>query len=261
MHPADAHRRLSFLLTDTSHRASAPQPQQPPPQEPVREEPPPQPPPPPPPPQPQQPQQPQQAEIPVQLYHYQPRPPSPPPAALPRRKGPSCFCGSLLCLAVAGCSVFLLLLILESPWISLEGPPSIRARREHALQLRRQQQLRGAGVPGVVTIGLWDEQGVVTPLQLTVAFAIASGVHETSINAREVGEHFFAVEVEGEGPWLVDVLHDPSFLFALNAQARAFGAKLVVSRSATERSAPVAPPATLATPALHPGSEPPLAVT
>ena len=55
--------------------------------------------------------------------------------------------------------------------------------------------------------------------------------------------HFFSVEVDG-APWLVDAVNGDAgaeFLAALNAQASAFEARLVVSHAAVRVDAAVAP--------------------
>ena len=132
------------------------------------------------------------------------------------------------------CLFFVLVVVVESPFVSLEGPPSLRKRREHALELRRQQQMRESALPGKVVVGLWDEANVITPLELTVAFSIASGVREEYVHVHSDGESFFNVHVDNEGSWLVDALTDPMFMSVLNSQARMFGARMVVAHAARE---------------------------
>ena len=157
------------------------------------------------------------------------------PPELPHKRGPTCTC-SLIGLGSLCCLVFFLFIVLEIPLVELEGPPTLRKRREHALELRRQQQLRDSGHPRKVLIGLWDQALVITPLELTVAFSIASGVREEFVHVHADGEFFFDVHVDNEGPWLVDALHDPMFMSALNSQARMFGATLRVAHEAREEA-------------------------
>ena len=179
-----------------------------------------------------------------------PRPaPLPAPPALPRRNGPTCCC-SLACLGVAGCLVFCAVLLVELPWVTLEASSSVlQQRRAHAQQQRQQQLLRqqhaglGRVPPVAVALGLWDEYAVITPLQLTVALSLATGVDEKHIQVDIQGNYFFEVRVQGEGSWLLDAINADgggAFLGTLNSHASAFGARMVVSRTAATEQAAVA---------------------
>lgn len=169
------------------------------------------------------------------------------PPALPRRGGPTCMC-SLACLGFVGCLVFCAVLLVEIPWVTLEGSAGVlQQRRAHAQQQRQQQLLRqqhaglGRVPPLAVALGLWDEYAVITPLQLTVALSLATGVDEQHIRVELQGNHFFEVHVQGEGSWLLDAINADgggAFLGTLNSHASTFGARMVVSRAAaTEQAA------------------------
>ena len=56
---------------------------------------------------------------------------------------------------------------------------------------------------------------------------------------RSDGSHFFSVRVVGEGAWLIDLVNAPGggFLETLNAQASAFGARMVLSHAAVAGAA------------------------
>ena len=106
----------------------------------------------------------------------------------------------------------------------------------HAQTMRRQQQLHGSAAPPRVRLGLWDEHGVISPLQLNVILSLATGVEEQHVHVTDRGEHFFDVDVDGEGAWLIDAVNAPGGAFAhtLNQQAATFGARMVVSHAAAE---------------------------
>ena len=162
------------------------------------------------------------------------------PPALPRRRGPSCGACSLACLGLVGCVGFCALLLIEVPWITFEGGSSLmQQRRAHTAQLRRQRHA-GLGVaPAVpVELGLWDEHAQITPLQLTVALSMATGVDEQRVHVASEGDHFFNVRIDDEGSWLIDAVNaaDGGFVRTLNAQAGGFGARMVVSHAAAARS-------------------------
>ena len=179
------------------------------------------------------------------------------PPALPRRHGPTCVC-SLACLGVIGCLLFCAVLLVEVPWVTLEGGASIlQQRRAHAQQQRHQQLLRqqhaglGPVPPVTVALGLWDEYGVITPLQLTVALSMATGVDEQHIHVEMRGNHFFDVSIAGEGSWILDSINVESgqFLNTLNRHAADdFGARMVVSRAAATEPMAAAANGTLAAP-------------
>ena len=161
----------------------------------------------------------------------------PPVPALPQRRGPSCAC-SLACVALLGCVAFSACMLVELSYVNLEtggAATALQRRRDYARHMREQQHKLGTATPPV-RLGLWDENTVVTPLQLTVALSLALGVDERSIRVVEKGSHFFDVWIEGEGDWLVDTINAAppasSFFSVLNAQAAVFGAKLVVSNQA-----------------------------
>ena len=151
----------------------------------------------------------------------------------------------MACLGIVGCLAFCALLLVEIPWITLEGSANLlQQRRTHAQQQRQQQLVRQqrAGLDNApllgVSLGLWDEYAVITPLQLTVALSLATGVDEQHINVAMQGNHFFEVHIKSEGLWLIDAINgaDSSFLDTLNGQATGFGARMVVSRvAATEQ--------------------------
>lgn len=167
-----------------------------------------------------------------------------PPPALPRNRGPTPCAWSLACLAVAGCLGFLALLLVEVPWVTLEGSASVlQQRRLHAQTMRRQQQLHGSAAPPRVRLGLWDEHGVISPLQLNVILSLATGVEEQHVHVADEGSHFFSIEVEGEGAWLIDAINAPdnAFVHTLNQQASTFGARMVVSHAAQDAGATPAP--------------------
>lgn len=163
-------------------------------------------------------------------------PPQPPPA-LPTRRGPSCAC-SLACVAVLGCVAFLACVALEVSYVNLDlgggAATALQRRREFAKHMRMQQHKLGTSAPPV-HVGLWDEHGAMTPLQLNVALSLALGVDEQSVKVADKGSHFFDVTILGEGEWLLDTLNsgpEGTFFKILNAQAVVFGAKLVMSNEA-----------------------------
>ena len=174
---------------------------------------------------------------------YHPQPPHPPPA-LPRSRGPTPCAWSLACLGLAGCLGFCALLLVEVPWVTLEGSAAVlQQRRTHAQAMRRQQQLHGSALPPRVRLGLWDEHGVISPLQLNVILSLATGVEEQHVHVADEGSHFFAIEVEGEGAWLIDAINAPdnAFVHTLNQQASTFGARMVVSHAAQDVGTTSAP--------------------
>ena len=174
---------------------------------------------------------------------YHPQPPHPPPA-LPRSRGPTPCAWSLACLGLAGCLGFCALLLVEVPWVTLEGSAAVlQQRRSHAQAMRRQQQLHGSALPPRVRLGLWDEHGVISPLQLNVILSLATGVEEEHVHVTDEGSHFFAIEVEGEGAWLIDAINAPdhAFVQTLNQQASTFGARMVVSHAAQDVGTTSAP--------------------
>lgn len=149
--------------------------------------------------------------------------------------------------------MFVALLLLELPWVTLESSTTaLQRRRAHAQQLWQQQQKQmahGDVAPASIRLGLWDEHTQITPLQLTVALSLATGVDERRVRVASEGNHFFRVDIEGEGLWLVEAINAPesAFIESLNAQAAAFGARMVMSHSAV-RSASItvaAPPSQL----------------
>ena len=109
--------------------------------------------------------------------------------------------------------------------------------------MRRQQQLHGSAAPPRVRLGLWDEHGVISPLQLNVILSLATGVEEQHVHVTDEGSHFFAIEVEGEGAWLIDAINAPdnAFVHTLNQQASTFGARMVVSHAAQDVGTALAP--------------------
>jgi hypothetical protein len=164
--------------------------------------------------------------------------PLPPPPALPSRRGPSCVC-SLACIAAIGCTLFLACVSMELTYVNLDlgggAATALQRRREYAKHMRIQQNKLGTAAPPV-HVGLWDEHGAMTPLQLNVALSLALGVDEQSVKVTNKGAHFFDVTILGEGEWLLDTLNsgpEGSFFKVLNAQAMVFGAKLVMSNEAT----------------------------
>ena len=170
-------------------------------------------------------------------HHYYHDVPPPPVPALPPRRGPSCAC-SLACVALLGCVAFSACMLVELSYVNLDtggAATALQHRRDYARHMREQQHKLGTATPPV-RLGLWDENTVVTPLQLTVALSLALGIDERSIRVIEKGSHFFDVWIEGEGDWLVEMINSASpassFFHVLNAQAAVFGAKLVVSNQA-----------------------------
>jgi hypothetical protein len=170
-------------------------------------------------------------------YYHDDVPLPPPVPALPQRRGPSCAC-SLACVALLGCVAFSACMLVELSYVNLDtggAATALQRRRDYARHMREQQHKLGTAAPPV-RLGLWDENTVVTPLQLTVALSLALGIDERSIRVVEKGSHFFDVWIEGEGDWLVEMINSAppasSFFYVLNAQAAVFGAKLVVSNQA-----------------------------
>lgn len=170
-------------------------------------------------------------------YYHDDAPLPPPVPALPQRRGPSCAC-SLACVALLGCVAFSACMLVELSYVNLEtggAATALQRRRDYARHMREQQHKLGTATPPV-RLGLWDENTVVTPLQLTVALSLALGVDERSVRVVEKGSHFFDVWIEGEGDWLLETINSPppssSFFSVLNTQAAVFGAKLVVSNQA-----------------------------
>ena len=122
------------------------------------------------------------------------------PPALPRSRGPTPCAWSLACLGATSCLGFCALLLVELPWVTLEGSAVLlQQRRLHAQTMRRQQQLHGSAAPPRVRLGLWDEHGVISPLQLNVILSLATGVEEQHVHVTDRGEHFFDVDVDGGG--------------------------------------------------------------
>lgn len=154
-------------------------------------------------------------------------PPRPPPA-LPRSRGPTCCAWSLACIGCIGCLLFLALLAIEIPFVTKEGGKFLTERRRSHRALPRHPDLRTLGS---VELGLWDEQLTITPLQLTVALSMATGIDEMEIHVTALANHFFDVRLHGDQA-LVAQLEAPDFLESLNEQGAMFGALLVVSHSA-----------------------------
>lgn len=171
-----------------------------------------------------------------------PPPPSNPGHSVPRlpqRRGPSCVC-SLACVALVGCLAFSACMLVELSYVNLElgggATTALQRRRDYARHMRTQQRKLGTPTPHV-HLGLWDENAIMTPLQLTVALSMALGVDEKSILVIDKGSHFFDVWIDNEGQWLLDTMnagaeHSHSFFRVLNAQATVFGAKMVMSNEA-----------------------------
>ena len=167
----------------------------------------------------------------------------PPPSlssvpALPQRRGPSCAC-SLACVALIGCLAFSACMLAELSYVNLElgggaAASALQRRREYARNMRTQQRKLGTATPRV-RLGLWDENAIMTPLQLTVALSLALGVDEKSVRVIDKGSHFFDVWIDNEGQWLLDTINagaEHPFFRVLNAQATVFGAKMVMSNEA-----------------------------
>jgi hypothetical protein len=141
------------------------------------------------------------------------------------------------------------MVVAELPWIAAETNALValqqrRSAAHHPFphgRLALQPPQPGAPPPsaaavgesgGRVRFGLWDSESRISRLQLTVALSMATDVDETRVHVTVEDSHFFGVEVDG-APWLVDAVNgDAGFLDALNAQARAFDARLVVSHAA-----------------------------
>jgi len=156
-------------------------------------------------------------------------------------------------------------LLVEVPWITFEGDASIlQQRRAHAQKQQQQQQavrqrLAAAGPSGPpehVTLGLWDEYAVITPMQLTVALSMSTGVDERHVHVEVRDNHFFDVSIAGEGSWLLDVINaenGDAFLGTLNQHSAAFGgARMILSRAAGTAAAPRAAGAAAAAAAAAP---------
>lgn len=170
--------------------------------------------------------------------------PPPPPSnpghsvpRLPQRRGPSCVC-SLACVALVGCLAFSACMLAELSYVNLElgggAATALQRRRDYARHMRTQQRKLGTATPRV-HLGLWDENAIMTPLQLTVALSLALGVDEKSILVIDKGSHFFDVWIDNEGQWLLDTINagaEHSFFRVLNAQATVFGARMVMSNEA-----------------------------
>ena len=228
---AASRQRISFVLSDVQRRSGAVGGEEPPP--------------------PPQQSSPDDVAVAAAVDQYQPPQPRQPapyphqpahahahaPPALPRSRGPTPCAWSLACLGATSCLGFCALLLVELPWVTLEGSAVLlQQRRLHAQTMRRQQQLHGSAAPPRVRLGLWDEHGVISPLQLNVILSLATGVEEQHVHVTDRGEHFFDVDVDGEGAWLIDAVNAPGGAFAhtLNQQAATFGARMVVSHAAAE---------------------------
>jgi hypothetical protein len=124
--------------------------------------------------------------------------------------------------------LFLALLAIEIPFVTKEGGKFLTERRRSHRALPRHADLRTLGF---VELGLWDEQLSITPLQLTVALSMATGIDELDIHVTALTNHFFDVRFKGDQT-LVAQLEAQDFLESLNEQAAMFGATLVVSHSA-----------------------------
>ena len=157
------------------------------------------------------------------------------------------------------------MVVAELPWIAAETNAlvALQQRRSAAhhpfphghLPLQQPSQPgappAAAGAPvgqsggGGARFGLWDSEGRISRLQLTVALSMATDVDEARVHVTVEDSHFFSVEVD-DAPWLVDAVNGEAgadFLGALNAQARAFDARLVVSHAAVRVDDGGAPPA------------------
>ena len=169
----------------------------------------------------------------------------------------------------------LLVLLVEVPFtltsdaFGLGGPAVVMKNRQFQAQHQKRTGSNGGGGSGLggglgggnvrdasalslsasgrsssssIVFGLWDENHVITPLQLTVALSMAIGVDERHVRATAQGNFFFEIRITGEDDWLLDEINDDQvFLSHVNAQASAFGAKLVISRSAEKELPPPAP--------------------
>lgn len=162
-----------------------------------------------------------------------------PPTLTPRRKGCAC---TLSILALIMVLLFLTLLTLEAPFIALEN--SRIAARMRAAPYRRDHPPTSGSDP--IQLGLWDENKLITSLQLIVCFSLALGIDERHVDVTAEGSHFYRITVVREGSWVLEAINaDGSmFLDALNAQAARFGAKLVVSHVArrADDPPPTSPP-------------------
>ena len=126
------------------------------------------------------------------------------------------------------------MLLVEVPWVTFEGGSRlVRQRLAHSARQRH----TGLGQAPIINVklGLWDAYAQITPLQLTVALSMAVEVDESHVRVVDEGDHFFGVKIKDEGGWLVDEINssDGDFMNTLNAQASVFGAKLVISHSAS----------------------------
>lgn len=161
-----------------------------------------------------------------------------PPTLTPRRR--SCGC-TLTILGVSLSLLFLTLIALESPFIAFENS-RIQSRMRSAPYRKDHPPVR---IPDPIIIGLWDENKMVTALQLIVCISLALGINEEHVSIVNEGSHFFLVTVVHEGSWVLEAVNSEesvAFLDALNVQSRRFGARMVVSHNAHRKEATPPPP-------------------
>ena len=93
----------------------------------------------------------------------------------------------------------------------------------------------GHATAPVVTFGLWDSNGVVSTLQLTVVVALAFSIDERHVAVTPLEHSFFGVRVSREGEWLAKEIDERQehVLDVLNLHAARFSAKLVLTHTAT----------------------------
>lgn len=150
-------------------------------------------------------------------------------------------CGSLAGIATTFCLGFYALLILETPFVGLLDNQIVNFNMRSA-NFRQDHTTSLLAAP--ITLGLWDENKLITQLQLLVSLSLALAVDEDHVRVEHVGSFFYKATIQHEGEWVVGVVNDENglFLSTLNSQAQRFGAKLVLSHPAKTVEKPAMQP-------------------
>ena len=93
---------------------------------------------------------------------------------------------------------------------------------------------RDPTVRTVVSFGVWDSKGAITPLQLQVSVSVALGVRADDDDVHVVaGEaHFFTICVQHATLEETDFLNTEAFMDRLNVQLQNYGGFGILSRQA-----------------------------
>ena len=158
------------------------------------------------------------ADSPHLHHHFVEMPPAP---SLPRRGL------SMACVGLTGCLCFLLVVTLQI-WLLQIDMLSVSQIHAH---VRRHGT--GEGTRDAVSMGLWDEQAHITPMQLCVSLSMALRVDERHVEVVPEQNHFFTVRIFEDLDSIMDLASQSGFQQLLNTHTQMFGGTMIVSRVPT----------------------------